>query len=118
MEPYLHLISDFRYRNALTRLRTSAYTLEIERGRYTTPKNPVSDRRCRTFPLNCVEYGNMGDDFYAKVENRCAGFSSRNDDEKHSFLMTNTDLYILVWLGKCINQIFIKRNEIIQKFIK
>ena len=60
----------------------------------------------------------MQDDFYAKVENRCVGFSCLNDDEKYSFLMTNTDLYILVWLGNCINQIFIKRNEIIQKFIE
>ena len=100
MEPYLHLIADFRYRNALTRLRTSSHTLEIERGRYTTPKTPVCDRRCRTydvtedemhFLLNCVEYSNVRDDFYAKVENRCVGFSSLNDNEKYNLLMTNTD---------------------------
>ena len=30
MEPYLYLISNLRYRNALTRLRTSSHTLEIE----------------------------------------------------------------------------------------
>ena len=127
MEPYLHLKSDFRYRNALTRLRTSSHTLEIERGRYTTLKTPVCDRRCRTcdvtedemhFLLNCVEHGNVRDDFYAKVENRCVGFSSLNDNQKYIFLMTNTDPYILVWLGKLIYQNFIKRNEIIQKFIE
>ena len=115
MEPYLHLIADFRYRNALTRLRTSSHTLEIERGLYTTPKTPVCDRRCRTcdatedemhFLMNCVEYGNMRDDFYAKVENRCVGFSSLNDNQKYSFLMTDTDPYILVWLGKFIYQFF------------
>ena len=60
----------------------------------------------------------MRDDFYAKVENRCIGFGSLNDNQKYSFLMTNTDPYILVWLGKFIYQIFIKRNEIIQKFNK
>ena len=79
MEPYPRLISNLRYRNALTRLRTSSHTLEIERGRYTTPKTPVCDRLCRTcnvtedeihFILNCVEYGNMRDDFYARVNNR------------------------------------------------
>ena len=70
------------------------------------------------FLLNCVEYGNTRDDYYAKVDNRCAGFSSLNDIEMYSFLMTNTDPYILVWLGKFIYQFFIKRNEIIQKFIK
>ena len=93
---------------------------------YTTPK-PLYVCRCRTcdvtedemhFLLNCVEYGNMRDDFYAKVDNRCVGFSSLNDNEKYSFLMTNTDPYILVWLGKFVHQIFIKRNEIIQRFIE
>ena len=92
MEPYQHLISDFRYRNALTRLWTSSHTLEIERGRYPTPKTPVCDRRCRTcdviedemhFLLNCVEYGNIWDEFYAKVENRYVGFSSLNDIPIH-----------------------------------
>ena len=60
----------------------------------------------------------MRDDFYAKVENRCVGFSSLNVNQKYNFLMTNTDPYILVWLGKFIYQIFKKRNEIIQKFIE
>ena len=46
------------------------------------------------FLMNCVEYVNMRDDFNAKVDNRCAGFSSLNDNEKYSFLMTNTDQYI------------------------
>ena len=73
------------------------------RGRYTTPKTLVCDRRCRTcdvtedkmhFLLNCAEYSNMRDDFYAKVENRYVGFNSLNDNEKYSFLMTNTTPYI------------------------
>ena len=77
MEPYLYRISTLRYRNALTRLRTSSHTLKIERGRYTIPKTPVSDRLCRTcnvtedeihFLLNYVEYGKMRDDLYAKVK--------------------------------------------------
>ena len=100
--------------------------LEIERGHDITPKTPVCDRRCRTcdvtedeihFLLNCLEYGNMRDDFYTKVENSCVGVGSLNDNEKYSFLMTNTDPYILVWLGKFIYHFFIKRNEIIQKSI-
>ena len=34
------------------------------------------------------------------------------------FLMTNTDPYVVVWLGKFIYQIFMKRNKIIHKFIE
>ena len=72
MEPYLYLISNLRYGNALTRLRTSSHTLEIERGRYTIPKTSGCDRLCRPcnlteddihFLLYCVEYGKMRDDF-------------------------------------------------------
>ena len=81
----------------------------------------VCDRICRTcnvtedeihFLLNCVEYGKMQDNFYAKVKNRYVDFIGLNDNEKYSFLMTNADPYILVWLGKFIYHIFIKRNEI------
>ena len=126
MEPYLNLISNLRYRNALTRLRTSSHILEIERGLYTIPKTPVCDRICRTcnviedeihFLLNCVEYVKMRDDFYAKVKNRYVDFIGLNDNEKYSFLMTNAEPYILVWLGKSIYHIFIKRNEILQNSI-
>ena len=126
MEPYLYLISNLRYRNALTRLRTSSHTLEIERGRYTIPKTPVCDRICRTCNvtedeihclLNCVEYGKMRDDFYANVKNRYVDFIGLNENEKYSFLMTNADPYILVWLGKFIYHIFIIRNEILQNSI-
>ena len=60
--------------------------------------------------LNCVEFGSMRDDIYAKVGNRCVGFSSLNDNEKYSFLMKNTDPYILVRLGKFIYQFL--SNEI------
>ena len=40
-----------------------------------------------------------------------------NENEKYSFLMTNTNPYILAWLGKFIYHIFIKRNEILQNSI-
>ena len=103
MEPYLYLISNLRYQNASTRLRTSSHTLETERGRYIIPKTPVCDRLCRTcnvtedeihFLLNCVEYGEMRDDLYANVKDRYVDFIGLNDNEKHSFLMTNADPYI------------------------
>ena len=125
MEPYLPLISDFRYQNALTRLRTSSHTLQIDHGRYATLKTPVCDRRWRTcnvtedemhFLMTCVKYGNMGDDFYAKVNNRYVDFIGLNDNERFIFLMTNTDPYILVWLSKFIITYY-HTYEILQNFI-
>ena len=46
MEKYLDMVTDKRYRTAITRLRTSSHTLEIERGRYTIPRTPAADRLC------------------------------------------------------------------------
>ena len=40
LEPYFDAVKDARYWSALTTLRASSHTLEIERGRYTVPKTP------------------------------------------------------------------------------
>ena len=60
----------------------------------------------------------MRDDFYAKVKNRYVDFIGLNENEKYSFLMTNADPYILVWLSKFIYHSFIKRIEILQNSIE
>ena len=44
LEPYLDALKDARYRSALTKLRASSHTLEIERDRYTVPETPTSER--------------------------------------------------------------------------
>ena len=49
MEQYLDTISDIGCGAALTRLRTSSHTLEIERGRYTVPRTPI----CYRLYINC-----------------------------------------------------------------
>ena len=45
-EPYLHVIKEQKCRIALSRLRASLHTLEIERGRHDRPKKPVDARLC------------------------------------------------------------------------
>ena len=44
-EEYLN-IKDFKMRSILTRFRISAHNLEIETGRYTSPKTPLENRLC------------------------------------------------------------------------
>ena len=46
-ELYLKLITDYRYRNAVSKLRASSHTLEVERGRHTNPATELSKRLCR-----------------------------------------------------------------------
>ena len=50
MEKYLDMVTDTRYHTAITRLRTSSHTLEIERRRYTILRSPVTDRLCHGWP--------------------------------------------------------------------
>ena len=107
MKQYLYLISDFRYRKALTRLRANSNILEIEHGRYTFQQTFVCGRLCRTcnvihFLLNCVRYVNIRHDFCMNVDNRYDDFTDLNDNEKYSFLMINTDPHILILFGKFI----------------
>ena len=46
-EIYLNLVSNPKYRAALSKFRCSSHTLEIERGRYTIPVTPVDKRLCQ-----------------------------------------------------------------------
>ena len=46
MEPYLYLVKESKYRIEISRLRASSHVLEIERGRYTRPKTPITERLC------------------------------------------------------------------------
>ena len=45
-EPYLDLVNNRNQRSYLTRLRVSSHNLGIERGRYTRPVTPFSQRIC------------------------------------------------------------------------
>ena len=70
------MVTDRRYRTAITRLRTSSHTLEIERERYTISRTPVTDRLCcvckvvedeEHFLVSCEQYAELRDDFLKKV---------------------------------------------------
>ena len=114
------MVTDKRYSSAITRLRTSSHTLEIERVRYTVPRTPVIDRLfcvCKVvedeehFLVSCEQNAELRDDLFLKVAYRFNGFTPLNDHEKYIFLMKIDDPYILAWLGKHIAQSFVKRCE-------
>ena len=71
------------HKTALTRLRTSSHTLEIERGRYTVPRTPICDRLCINsndvedeihFLIHCKLYEEIRNIFYQKVARRNSDF--------------------------------------------
>ena len=49
-EKYLYEVKNVEARQALTKFRLSNHTLNIERGRYTTPKTPKEQRFCNFCP--------------------------------------------------------------------
>ena len=76
-EKYIEAISDCRYRIAMTKLRSSSHTLEVERGRYTKPKTNICERLCPVcnviedeihFLANCKLYDAERTDFFGKVK--------------------------------------------------
>ena len=118
MEKYRDMVTDKRYRTAITRLRTSTHTLEMELGRYTIPRTSVTNRLCcvckvvgneENFLVSCEQYADLRDD--KKVAHRFNGFTTLSDHEKYIFLVKTGDPYILAWLGKQIAQSFVKRCE-------
>ena len=56
LDPYLTLIKNYSYRNALSRLRVNSHLLEIERGRHTVPTTPIERRVCSFCSVVETEY--------------------------------------------------------------
>ena len=48
LEPYLYLVRETPFRNAIAQIRASSNTLAIERGRHTRPKTPIQERLCKS----------------------------------------------------------------------
>ena len=107
-EPYLHVIKEQKYRIALSQLRASSHTLEIERGRHDRPKKPVDARLCsscsvikdeRHFICECSINWEIRAHMYRKVNGIYLDFALLSVEDKFVFFMTNTDHRIINWLG-------------------
>ena len=47
LEPYLYLVREAPFRNAIAQIRASSHTLAI--GRHTRPKTPIQERLCKLY---------------------------------------------------------------------
>ena len=108
-EPYIDLVNDARYRIAIAKIRTSSHSLEIERGHHTNPKTPIQLRVCllckevedeKHFVLSCKKNEIERLELLQKISCRHEDFINLTSDEKYYYLFTNSDPYILFWLGK------------------
>lgn len=96
-ENYLNEIHIGTHRRALTRLRTSSHSLQIETGRYTRPKMAVEDRKCTCsevvedechFLTECKLYTKEREILFNKVTSLCPQFTKLDSYNKFTFLVT------------------------------
>ena len=113
MEPYLYLVKESKYRVAISRLRASSHVLEIERGRYTRPKTPITERLCpccnavddeHHFLLNCKIYDQDRDIMFSKIstkyENICEIETNLNFFS-HPLVLNALGKFIYTALQRC-----------------
>ena len=119
-EPYLYLIKEHKHRVALSRLRASSHTLEIERGRHDRPKKPIEARLCSQctviedelhFVCQCMINNDARECMYDKINRVYGDFNNLSEEDKFLFLMSNDDVRILNWFGKFIYHSFQIRDR-------
>ena len=110
-EKYLDLIPVVKHRVALTKLRTSSHSLEIERGRYVRPRVKPEQRRCVVcnvmddeihFVTQCRINACERRMFYQKMSSADPQLTSLNDKEKFIYLMQSNEQETLRWFAKYI----------------
>ena len=85
LENYLIDIKNFKYRQAITKLRISAHQLEVERGRYFRPIVPRDQRICKFCSCNvcddeqhfltqCIFHDTERTELYSCINNNCNNF--------------------------------------------
>ena len=120
MEPHLNLVTDLRYRKAITKLRASSHTLEIERERYTRPKTPLENRLCHTcniiedeihFLVGCRLYAGEREKLFVEILNSFTEFQNMDDFGKFVFMLSYPDPKLLTIVGKFIHNCFQLRDR-------
>ena len=121
-EPYLH-ITNSKLRSAIAKFRTSAHSLEIERGRYAKPKTPVEKRICYVcdhkaiedefhFLIQCPLYQEERKKMYAVYDNEIGSINVLSDPEKFIMIMSSKSIKMLLSLGNFIVNSMGKRDAL------
>ena len=118
MEQYLLSVNNKLSRKALTRLRTSAHSLEIETGRYHKPKKlEIEERICKLckletedekhFLLYCTAYDVHRTKFLNDICDIIPSFLTMLPDEKLIFIMSSYEYDVLKlvinFITTCLN---------------
>jgi hypothetical protein len=120
-EPYLHVIENKKWRQAITRLRTSSHDLEIEKGRYLKIKEAERIcKQCKTgevedechFLIKCEAYSDERQALFKSISMQCNNFNKLSDHDKFNWLMVNESPNICCWVAKFTYTCFNKRYKV------
>ena len=109
MDFYSENVNQFRYRNAITKLRVSSHVLEIERGRHCGLS--VEERVCgcchciedeKHFLFDCSIVKEARLLLNTRICSKYSHYTNLNDEQKMFFLFTSRDPQLLSWIGKFI----------------
>ena len=111
IEPYIDKIKNRNQRHWLSRYRTSAHTLRIELGRYSSPVTPLSERQClycqsgacdneQHFILFCDTFKLKRQCFFGRLLVLQPNFLSLSDDERLRFILCPPSTEI----AKCVSK--------------
>ena len=96
IKPHLSLVTNYEYRDAVTKLRTSSHTLEVEMGRYTNPKTSLGDRLCSVcgiiedelhFLVRCRSYAKERQELFEKISNLFPQFQHMDNTDEFVFML-------------------------------
>ena len=123
-EPYLQHIKRVEARKAVSQLRMSSHSLNIEslRGKVKDPTERICIM-CDTnrtedevhFLMDCPKYDHLRDELINKVTGKFGNILLLNKEQKFEWLMTNEDEIVCKILGEYILQIFKCRKEAISR---
>ena len=119
MESYLYH-SDLELRSALCRIRISAHSLKIERGRY--KKLSVDERTCNHcsgkavedelhFICQCSHYSYERNKPFLKISKTYPSFYHLTDQQKSIFLLKSSNSFIYESVGQFIFHCLRKRSQ-------
>ena len=114
-----------KFRFLIAKFRTSAHDLEIERGRYTKPKTPVTDRVCKMcdlfvtedeyhFLMICPHYQKERDESNNVYREEIGEESAESDQEKFIKIVSSKSYNMQLSLGSFLYN-SIKKREAIYK---
>ena len=118
--PYLCLVDDFKFRNAMSKLRSSSHNLEIERGRHTRPPAlplPTICPKCEVledevhFLTSCDLFTTDRGILFSRITTMFSDFQTLANHEIFLVLLSYPDRELLTIVGKFIYNCFQVRNS-------